>query len=182
LLSQENKGPKSYIGQKHTTFRKKSRFRYLSRLTSFSLHRTSDRITEDDDSVERLQSYKSWKGVILLYELAQTLSLFHTIVFWVFFYDNMYDYYYYIKQPDTQINRDMRVIIMWLINSIPPAIMIFDMIFNKIVFRLRHFWVGLVSSVIFLVIQFLGKEVLLKSKSHAYMFRWRISIKSGKLS
>ena len=120
--------------------------------TNNFLFRLTNRVSEDkedEDEVEKVKSYKSWKSVILLYEFAQTLSLFHTLMFFFFWRHDMYDYYFNIKDPQTTINRNMRVIILWLINTLPPLCMLFDMIFNKIVFRLRHFWVGLLGSAIF---------------------------------
>lgn len=130
-----------------------------------SLNRSSDGIDHSKDyEIEQVQGYKAWKTVILLYELAQTLSLYHTIVFFSFFYSEVYNYYYNVKKPQEQINKDMRILIMWLINTIPPLVMIFDMVFSKILFRLRHFWVGLLCSVVFLGIQYLGRHYLLKDE------------------
>ena len=118
----------------------------------------------DEDEVEKLQFYKSWKSVILLYELAQTLNLFHTIMFFLFWRQEVYDYYYYVKEPHEPENRYMRVIILYSINTIGPLIMIFDLIFNKIIFRLRHFWVGLIAAIIFFGIQLLGREFLVNGE------------------
>jgi len=125
--------------------------------------RVTNRVSDeeiDEDEVEELQTYKSWKSVILLYELAQTLSLFHTIMFFAFWREDVYDFYFNVKEPKEPINQQMRVIILYSINTIGPLVMIFDMIFNKILFRLRHFWVGLLASVIFFAIQTLGREFL----------------------
>ena len=117
---------------------------------------------EDDDDVETVRGYKSWKSVILIYEVAQTLSLFHTIMFFAFWYSDTHNYYFNIKEPKTDTNRYMRVIVMWGINTLPPMFMLFDMVFSKILFRLRHFWVGLLASAIFLGIQTLGSRVILR--------------------
>jgi hypothetical protein len=111
--------------------------------------------------VETVKGYKSWKSVILVYELAQTLSLFHTFMFIAFWHVDTIEYYFNIKEPPTGTNRYMRVIVMWSINTLPPAFMLFDMLFSKILFRLRHFWVGLLCSAIFLGIQTLGKYYIL---------------------
>lgn len=115
--------------------------------------------TEADDPVEEVKGYSAWKSVILLYELAQTLSIFHTIMFFSFWYEEM-RIYYVNKEPHEQINIDMRIIIMWTINTLPPLFMLFDFIFSKIIFRLRHFWVGLLGSVIFLGFQILGRKII----------------------
>mmetsp|Transcript_6981 Transcript_6981/g.7892 ORF Transcript_6981/g.7892 Transcript_6981/m.7892 type:complete len:158 (-) Transcript_6981:63-536(-) len=40
--------------------------------------------------------------------------------------------------------------------------MVFDLIFSKIIFRLRHFWVGLLLSLVFLGIQTLGRYMIPK--------------------
>ena len=98
---------------------------------------------EEEEETETIKPYPAWKSVILIYELAQTLSLFHTIMFFLFWRPSMYDYYWE-RQPDTHSNQVMRIIMMWTINTIPPIFMLFDMAFSKILFRLRHFWVGLV--------------------------------------
>ena len=125
--------------------------------------RPSDQEDEEEE-VEKVQAYKSWKGVILLYELAQTLSIFHTIMFFAFWYGDLYQYYFIDKEPKTDSNRYMRLIIMWMINTVGPLFMVFDLIFSKIVFRLRHFWVGLLGSAAFLGIQTLGREVMLPNE------------------
>jgi hypothetical protein len=114
---------------------------------------------EEEEQKEGLKSYATWKPVILLYELAQTISIFHTIVFWAFWYDGMHDYYLE-KEPQTEINKQMRIYIMVVINTIPPLFMIFDLIFSKIIFRLRHFLIGLICSVIFLGFQYAGRQSL----------------------
>jgi hypothetical protein len=134
------------------------------KVKEISLNRSSDGIDHVKDyEIEEMHGYKAWKAVILLYEFAQTLSLYHTIVFFGFFYTEMYKYYI-DKEPQENINKIMRIVIMWLINTIPPIVMIFDMVFSKILFRLRHFWVGLLCSVIFLGIQYLGRHFLLKDE------------------
>lgn len=97
--------------------------------------------------------------MIILYEFAQALSIFHTLMFWVFWYKSMYDYYE-VKLPDTPINITMRKIILYVMNTLPPIFMLFDMVFSKIVFRLRHFWVGLLLSVLFFGVQYIGRKVL----------------------
>lgn len=97
----------------------------------------------DEEETEKIKPYAAWKSVILVYELAQTLSLFHTIMFFLFWRPSMYDYYWN-RSPTTHSNQIMRIIMMWVINTLPPLFMIFDMVFSKIIFRLRHFWVGLV--------------------------------------
>ena len=114
---------------------------------------------EEDEQKEGLKAYATWKPVILLYEIAQTLSLFHTVAFWAFWYPDMKTYYDE-KEPSTEINKVMRVGIMIVINTIPSIFMIFDLIFSKIIFRLRHFIVGLILSAMFQVIQYAGLAII----------------------
>ena len=114
---------------------------------------------EDDEEVkEGLKSLALWKSVILLYELAQTLNIFHTFVFWAFWREGMIEYYN-AKQPPTEINKQMRLIIMYTINTIPPLFMIFDMIFSKIIFRLYHVLFGLLCSLLLFILQIIGREI-----------------------
>mmetsp|Transcript_22730 Transcript_22730/g.26096 ORF Transcript_22730/g.26096 Transcript_22730/m.26096 type:complete len:110 (+) Transcript_22730:444-773(+) len=82
-------------------------------------------------------------------------------MFHLFWRKSMDDYYWY-KEPLTPINQVMRIIIMWTINIVPPLFMLFDMIFSKILFRLRHFWVGMILSVVFFGIQTIGRQVIPK--------------------
>lgn len=120
---------------------------------------------EDEEETEKITPFSHWKAVILLYELAQTLNLFHTIAFWLFWYDGMYDYYM-AKDPSTPINKKMRIIIMVVINTLPPIFMIFDMIFSKILFRLWHFMFGLIWSILFVAFQYGGRKALPTSKHY----------------
>lgn len=109
---------------------------------------SKEKLKDDNEDQEEVKGYAVWKTVILIYEFAQTLSLFYTIMFFLFWKQSMRDYYWH-KEPQAQINKVMRIIIMWCINIFPPLFMIFDMVFSKIIFRLRHFWVGLICSAIF---------------------------------
>ena len=104
---------------------------------------SKESLKDDSDDQEEIKGYSMWKTVVLIYEFAQTLSLFHTFMFFFFWHQSMHDYYWH-KEPQTQINKVMRILIMWVINVFPPLFMIFDMVFSKILFRLRHFWVGLI--------------------------------------
>ncbi len=76
---------------------------------------------EEEDDVEKIKAYKSWKSVILLYELAQALSIFHTFMFFVFWRPALYRYYHDEKLPLTQANRIIRVILLYAINTFPPV-------------------------------------------------------------
>ena len=76
----------------------------------YSLAKTQDGHHEDEDEVETVRGYSAWKSVILLYEFAQGLSLFHTIMFFGFWYQDLFHYYYYEKEPRTYSNRVMRVV------------------------------------------------------------------------
>uniref|UniRef100_A0A7S3KGG7 Uncharacterized protein n=1 Tax=Euplotes crassus TaxID=5936 RepID=A0A7S3KGG7_EUPCR len=117
---------------------------------------------DEEEEVERVRAYKSWKSVILLYEFAQALSIFHTIMFFGFWRENVLNYY--DSNEYSPSTRTLRVILLYVINTFPPACMLFDMAFSKILFRLRHFWVGLLCSAIFLGIQYLGKTSVISDE------------------
>ena len=70
---------------------------------------------EDFETAEEfendLKPYNSWKWVIILYELAATLSLFHTSIFWFRWYDDMIQYYE-DRPPHTKSNIIVRIVMV----------------------------------------------------------------------
>lgn len=74
---------------------------------------------DEEEEVERVRAYKSWKSVILLYEFAQALSIFHTIMFFGFWRENVIDYY--DDNNYSPSTRHLRVILLYIINTFPPA-------------------------------------------------------------
>jgi hypothetical protein len=102
-------------------------------------------------------------------------------MFAAFWHDDTHNYYFNVKEPLTDTNRYMRVIVMYSINILPPACMLFDMLFSKILFRLRHFWVGLLCSAIFLGIQTLGKNYILSFEDFERLpeFEYKVAATAG---
>lgn len=71
-----------------------------------------DDIEIEEEFEEDVIPYTSWKWVLILYELAITVNVFHTILFWARWEEKMYDYYEK-RSPHTHINVVIRILLMY---------------------------------------------------------------------
>lgn len=105
----------------------------------FRLHlksSTKERLRTEEEQKD-LKPYKGWKPTLILYELAQTLCLFQTIMFWCFWHTEIFEYYAK-KEPQTERNVIMRKVNCYVSNIVPPLIMLIDFMVSKVYFRITH--------------------------------------------
>lgn len=120
---------------------------------------------DDDDFVEEIRAY-FWKMAILLYEIAQVMSLFSLISFWVIWKDRVFEFYRY----DHPTGRDpvrsavgrqvFRMIVCIWINTIPPVYMFFDLLLTKMIFKMRHVLFHVLIMLSFLAVFEAGSKLI----------------------
>jgi len=113
----------------------------------------------DDEFKNDIKPYTSWKLTLVLYELAITVNVFHTVIFWLRWYDDMIDYYQE-REPHTYSNVIVRLILVHCINVIPPILVMFDFVFSKVRFNFRHWPVPILFLIVYKGLTILGVEII----------------------
>ncbi|CAI2371346.1 unnamed protein product [Moneuplotes crassus] len=111
---------------------------------------------EHEDDV---QPYTTWKQVVILYEVAITINLFHTYFFWVHWYSEIIEYYKN-RQPQDELSILVRVSLAHSINLIPPIMLAFDFMFSKVVFNYRHWFLPALTLIIYKCVTLGGEYVI----------------------
>ena len=118
------------------------------------------------EDMEYIEPRQSWKPILILYEVAQAMNLFQTIMFWAFWHEDVV-FWYAWKQPLTPRNVVMRQVMAYINNVIPPLIMLFDLTFSKLVFCFTHVWIHFFVFVVFWAIN-QGSDNLIGSEPTIY--------------
>ena len=121
---------------------------------------------EDDDyEVDDIKTY-FWKLTILFYEIAQVLSIFSLIMFWVFWREHVFEFYRYNhpmgedKYEAPYWRRTFRIVVCVWSNSVTPLYMFLDFLLTKLVFRYRHVIFHTLVGLAYLGVFALGEEMI----------------------
>ena len=106
-----------------------------------------------------IKPYTSWKWVLVLYELAIWINVFHTVLFWLRWREEVFEYYRN-REPHTRSNVIVRVTLAHCINIIPPVLILIEFIFNKVVFSYRHVFVPILFIIVYELIVKLGDNLI----------------------
>ena len=133
-------------------------------------------VEEENDSLfEEIKSI-FWKGAIIFYEVALSLSIFSLLTFWIFWHNRISDHQRNDHFPGGEVRETplwmyilRRIITTWL-NVIPPLYLLIDFSFSKLVFKYRHIVFHFLLALAFLGVLKAGERILNDRKAFAIHF------------